>query len=117
MSAASEFAAIIACYSEIITKGSSKDGSFQGPEASALISQASDFLWKCKNRARSIKIGRPTRGLLFSTFRFAPPSREMADAMANLYFASFESTYVSLKEDSERAFFLFFFFLLSFFRC
>ncbi|RHZ51787.1 uncharacterized protein CDV56_102081 [Aspergillus thermomutatus] len=92
MGAANEFTAIIACYSEIMGK-STKDGSFQGPEASALISQAGDFLRKCKNRAKSIKTGRPTRGLPSPGFGFAPPSREMADAMVNLYLTSFELTH------------------------
>lgn len=93
MGAADEFAAIIACYSEIMGKRS-KNGLFQGPEASGLISQAGDLLRKCKNRARSIKTCRPTRGLSSPHFGFAPPCRETADAMVNLYFASFESTYV-----------------------
>ncbi|KAF7184681.1 hypothetical protein CNMCM7691_006043 [Aspergillus felis] len=92
MGGANEFTAIIACYSEIMGNNS-KDGSFQGPEASALISQAGDFLRKCKNRARSIKTGRPTRGLSSPGCGIAPPSREMANTMANLYLASFESTY------------------------
>ncbi|EAW21219.1 C6 zinc finger domain protein [Aspergillus fischeri NRRL 181] len=92
MGAANEFAAIIACYSEIMGERS-KDGSFQGPEASVMISQASDLLRKCKDRARSIKISRPTRGLPFPGFGFAPPSRKTAHAMANLYLTSFESTH------------------------
>ncbi|GFG09665.1 uncharacterized transcriptional regulatory protein C139.03 [Aspergillus udagawae] len=92
MGAADEFAAIIACYSEIMGRRSKND-LFQEPEASALISQAGDLLRKCKNRARSIKTGRPTRGLRLPGFEFGPPSREMADAMANLYLTSFESTH------------------------
>ncbi|KAF7126148.1 hypothetical protein CNMCM5793_002570 [Aspergillus hiratsukae] len=92
MGAANEFAIIIACYSEIMGERS-KDGSFQGPEASVLISQAGDLLRKCKNRARSLKSGRPTRGLSLPGFGFAHPSREMADTMANLYLTSFESTH------------------------
>jgi hypothetical protein len=96
MGAANELTAIIACYSEIMGKRS-KDGSFQGPEASALISHAGDLLRKCKNRARSIKTVRPSRGLPLPGFGFAPPSREMADIMANLYLTSFESAYVYLR--------------------
>ncbi|KAF4202326.1 hypothetical protein CNMCM8927_000273 [Aspergillus lentulus] len=92
MGAANEFNAIIACYSEIMGKRS-KDSLFQGLEASALISQAGDLLRKCKNRARSIKACRSTRGLPLPGFEFAPPSREMADAMANLYLTSFETTH------------------------
>lgn len=90
MGTAQEFAVIIACYSEIIGK-ESEDASLRGPEASEFIVQASDYLRRCKNRALSIKIGRPTRGL---SFGLQLPSREVADAMVNLYFASFESTYV-----------------------
>jgi hypothetical protein len=101
MGAANEFAAIIACYSEIMGRRSKND-LFQEPEPSALISQAGDLLRKCKNRARSIKTGRPTRGLPLPGFGFGPPSREMADAMANLYLTSFESTYVYLRGRTRR---------------
>ena len=93
MGTAQEFAVIIACYSEIIGK-ESEDASLRGPEASEFIVQASAYLRRCKNRALSIKIGRPTRGLSSPGFGLQLPSREVADAMANLYFASFESTYV-----------------------
>ncbi|KAF4160621.1 hypothetical protein CNMCM6936_003816 [Aspergillus lentulus] len=92
MGAANEFTAIIACYSEIMGKRS-KDSLFQGLEASALISQAGGLLRKCKNRARSIKTCRSTRSLPLPGFEFAPPSREMSDAMANLYLTSFETTH------------------------
>lgn len=98
MGAANEFTAIIACYSEIMGKRS-KDSLFQGLEASALISQAGGLLRKCKNRARSIKTCRSTRSLPLPGFEFAPPSREMSDAMANLYLTSFETTYVYLRGD------------------
>lgn len=75
MGAANESAAIIACYSEIMGKRS-KDNSFQGPEVSALISQASDYLRRGKNRAKSVKIGRTTRGLSSSGFGLVPrPAR------------------------------------------
>lgn len=94
MGAANEFFAIIGCYSSIMGKGS-QDGPLQDLEASAVISQAGDFLRKCKNRTRVIKVGRPTRGLPSPEFGFPTPPREMADAMANLYVASFEPRYVS----------------------
>lgn len=58
-----------------------------------------ELLQKCKNIARSLKVGRPSRSLISRPeFGFAPPSREVADAMVTLYFRSFESTYRILHE-------------------
>jgi hypothetical protein len=94
MGAADEFAAIIACYIEIMGKNS-KDSSFQSPDMSTLISQAGEYLCKCKKRARNIKTGRPTRGLL-PPVGLTPPCRKMAVDMVNLYLSSFESAYVYL---------------------
>jgi hypothetical protein len=90
--AADEYAAIIACYSEMIGRDS-KEPAFQTPEVAALITEAGEYLRKCKVRAKSIKVGRPTRGLPPPGYGLNPPSRDVADAIANLYFASFESTH------------------------
>jgi hypothetical protein len=90
VSTADEFSAIIACYSEMIGRDS-KDAAFQTPEAAALITEAAELLRNCKNRAKSIKNCRPTRSLPSPGFGFAPPCRETADLMADLYFESFES--------------------------
>lgn len=88
-----QFEPIIACYAEAIGRG--KGTSFQDHETRALIIQMSDQLWECKTIAKSLKMARPSRS-------FPPPSleldlemppREVANAMAALYFASFESTY------------------------
>ncbi|PYH89264.1 hypothetical protein BO71DRAFT_488077 [Aspergillus ellipticus CBS 707.79] len=92
MGRANEFTTIIACYGEILGKGS-KDGSCHDPEATDLIAQAAGLLQRCKTRAKSIKLGRPTRGLSSPGFGLVPYSREMADAMVDLYLTSFESTH------------------------
>ncbi|KAH6627923.1 hypothetical protein F5144DRAFT_577288 [Chaetomium tenue] len=87
-----EFAVVMGCYSEIVGKASNNPA-FQTPEASALITQAGDALRGCKNRAKSIKIARPTRGLPPPYACLVPPSLEVSTQMAELYFASFESTH------------------------
>lgn len=93
--AANEFTTIIACYSEILGR-TNKDSLFQAPETSVAILQARNLLRECKNRVRSIKSCRPSRSLPSPACGFMLSSREEANAMVNLYFASFESTYVSL---------------------
>ncbi|KAK4240628.1 hypothetical protein C8A03DRAFT_41841 [Achaetomium macrosporum] len=92
ISKAPEFSTMIRCYSEILGMHS-KDTSFQTGEAAALIAQASDLLQKCKSRAKISKVSRPTRGIACPWLDLTPPSREMADELARLYFASFESTH------------------------
>jgi hypothetical protein len=87
---------MIGCYSAIMGRHN-KDSSFQAPEAATLIDQAAGLLRKCKNRARSLKVSRPTKDVPSPAAGLAPPSREMADELARLYFGSFESTSVSLK--------------------
>lgn len=89
---AQEFAAIIACWGEVMGK-LSKNPSFRDPETAAVVAQAGEILGKCKNTAKSIKLVRPTRGLWSSPDFLAPPPREMSDTLANLYFKSFESTH------------------------
>jgi hypothetical protein len=58
-----------------------------------LIVQILDLLKKCKDVARSKKLGRPSRSLSWLEFGLAPPSREVADEFASLYFQYFESTH------------------------
>lgn len=48
---------------------------------------------KCKTIAKRMKMGRPSRNLPYAEFNLEPPSQEIAETMANLYFDSFESTY------------------------
>lgn len=43
--------------------------------------------------AKTIKIGRPSRCLAVPGFDLTPPSREVADTMATLYFDTFESVF------------------------
>lgn len=98
MGEAPEFDAIIAIYKAIIGK-SNQDLHAQDLEISLLIKQAGEFNLSCKNLARRLKIGRPSKGLApVSTTQMldtqlTPPSREVADAMTNLYFECFESTH------------------------
>lgn len=98
MGEAPEFDAIIAIYKAIIEKAN-QDLHAQDLEISLLIKQAGEFNLSCKNLARRLKIGRPSKGLApISTTQMldtqlAPPSREVADAMTNLYFECFESTH------------------------
>ncbi|KAF2493579.1 hypothetical protein BU16DRAFT_83911 [Lophium mytilinum] len=89
MGMAQEFALIIACYAEAGGDGSGT--LFQGAETRALVIQIGDLLQKCKNLARMIKIGRPSKCLSCAGFGLTPPSREVADIMVTLYFQSFES--------------------------
>ncbi|TWU77390.1 hypothetical protein ED733_006153 [Metarhizium rileyi] len=90
---APEFAAIIACWVEVMGK-SSGNAAFRDPQVAALVEQAGDFLSKCKHTAKSIKLLRPTRALsLSSPDWLVPPPRETCDTLANLYFDSFESAH------------------------
>ncbi|KAI5460192.1 C6 zinc finger domain protein [Mariannaea sp. PMI_226] len=89
---AQEFAGIIVCWGEIMGKQSTNPG-FRDSETATLIAQAGDLLNKCKRTAKSIKLVRPTRGLSSSIDLLTPPTREVCDTMAKLYFDSFESTY------------------------
>ncbi|KAI0387465.1 hypothetical protein F5Y04DRAFT_4916 [Hypomontagnella monticulosa] len=93
---AKEFAPVVACY--IAAANSSKDPSSQETELGALYAQLWNLSQKCKNLARSIKLARPSRWLSYPEFDLSPPSREVADAMATLYFRSFESTHRILHE-------------------
>ncbi|KAI8960843.1 hypothetical protein F5Y11DRAFT_358202 [Daldinia sp. FL1419] len=88
---APEFAPLVACY---VGAANTAKGTFpEDAEKGALYAQIWTLLQKCKNIARSTKLGRPSRWLSSPDFDLAPPSREMADAMANAYFQSFESTH------------------------
>ncbi|KAK4035244.1 hypothetical protein C8A01DRAFT_18057 [Parachaetomium inaequale] len=92
---ATEFAAIMRCYAGILGRPGreGKNASFQTPEAATLVSQAADSLQGCKNKAKGIKIARPTRGLPSPYAFLAPPSPEIAMEMAELYFENFESAH------------------------
>ncbi|KAI1379303.1 hypothetical protein F4677DRAFT_442283 [Hypoxylon crocopeplum] len=86
-----EYAPMMACY--IASIASVKGSSDQGTETGALHVQIGTLLQKCKNVARAIKAARPSRCLWCPDFDLAPPSREIADTMVNLYFRLFESTH------------------------
>lgn len=81
----------IACWNDAM--GRDDGDSLQEPENRALVIQIGDYLHKCKRIAKSLKTGRPGRSLTSPGFDLTPPSREVADTMACLYFASFESAY------------------------
>ncbi|KAF2268926.1 hypothetical protein CC78DRAFT_454231 [Lojkania enalia] len=89
--AAEEFAIILACYA---AAGGCDYGSlFQGADTRELVAQIGDLLKQCKETARSIKIGRPSRCLSSPKTGLLPPARELADTMVTHYFESFESTH------------------------
>lgn len=94
MGNAPEFATIIRCYAALMCRDG-KDASFQDPEVAALVDQAGHHLQNCKNRAKNLKISRPTRDAPSPGADVAPPSRGIADELARLYFKCFESTFVS----------------------
>ncbi|KAK8041042.1 hypothetical protein PG994_014049 [Apiospora phragmitis] len=89
---AQEFAAIIACFSEI-TGRDSGNASFRQPEVAQSVSQAAGFLKQCKSIAQELKTRRPTRGFHSTGSGLALPPRRTIDIMVNLYFAAFESTH------------------------
>ncbi|KAM6485734.1 hypothetical protein HDV62DRAFT_259333 [Trichoderma sp. SZMC 28011] len=93
---AKEFEPIISCYGAIC--GFGDINSFKSAETRALIVETSGLLQKCKSVARTLKIGRPSRCLSSLNFDLTPPSRQVADKMAGLYFQSFESTHRILHE-------------------
>ncbi|KAI1470474.1 uncharacterized protein F4812DRAFT_267491 [Daldinia caldariorum] len=86
-----EFTPIVSCY--VAAANAAKGTMPQDTEKGALYAQIWALLQKCKNIGRSIKLGRPSRWLSYPNFDLAPPPREVADAMATLYFQSFESTH------------------------
>lgn len=67
-------------------------------EIQAIYIEVGDLIRKCKTVARSIKIARPTRGFPIRERNLTLPSREVADAMVELYFQCFESAHRILHE-------------------
>ncbi|KAL2178472.1 uncharacterized protein P884DRAFT_283904 [Thermothelomyces heterothallicus CBS 202.75] len=90
---ATEFSSIIACYAAILGKEHPCVASYQKPEIAPLIAEASHSLRACKNRAKGIKVTRPTRGLPAPFAFLGAPSPEVSRKMASLYFENFESTH------------------------
>ncbi|KAI0828428.1 hypothetical protein F5Y06DRAFT_290971 [Hypoxylon sp. FL0890] len=88
---APEFAPIVACY--VAAASTAKGTPPQDTELGALHARIWTLMQKCKGMAKSTKIGRPSRLLSAPDFDLTPPSREVADTMATLYFQSFESTH------------------------
>lgn len=72
-----------------------KDGevSVEKAEVKAIYMEMNELLQKCKTLARSIKKARPSRGFPVRERTLVPPSREVADAMVELYFQFFESAH------------------------
>lgn len=96
-----ELSVIIDCYSEIIGKDSG-NASYKTPETVSLVAQCGDFIQKCKNTAKNMKLSRPSRTQASSPEIKLPP-RDLSDAMINLYFSSFESTHRILHVPTFRA--------------
>ncbi|KAH8884071.1 hypothetical protein GQ53DRAFT_731238 [Thozetella sp. PMI_491] len=91
MGNAKELRTCYECFSEAVGGGGGV--LFQSDETKALTAEMGDLLQQCKVLARQSKIGRPSRSLGGQGYIPAPPPREEADAMAALYFQSFESAY------------------------
>ncbi|KAH6984471.1 C6 zinc finger domain protein [Ilyonectria sp. MPI-CAGE-AT-0026] len=91
MGSAQTFSTILSCYKGIV--GTDVDNAIQATETSLLHIQAGELLRKCKDGAKTIKVGRPSRSSPATHLGILPLSREVADAMVDLYFASFESTH------------------------
>ncbi|GAM83055.1 hypothetical protein ANO11243_010410 [Dothideomycetidae sp. 11243] len=74
--------------------GVGTNDSFRSDETiQALMVEMGALLRECKGIAHGLKTGRPSRRLTSPSVDFAPPSRDVADAMAKLYFESFESVH------------------------
>lgn len=86
-----EFHFMIDCYSEMIGKDSG-NASYKAAETASLVAQSGELVKKCKDTAKSIKLGRPSRSQM-SSLEVRLPPRDVSDAMVDLYFESFESTH------------------------
>jgi predicted DNA-binding ribbon-helix-helix protein len=80
-----------------------KPHSFHGPEIESLLEEVGHLLRKSKVLAKRLKTGRPSKSLGGAGFDLRPPSRELADAMVDLYCTSFESVYRIVHVPSFRA--------------
>lgn len=96
-----ELSVMIDCYSEMIGKESG-NASFKTPETASLVAQSGDIIKKCKDTAKDIKLGRPSRTQA-SYPEIKLPPRDVSDAMINLYFESFESPHRILHGPTFRA--------------
>ena len=86
-----KFAKCLTFFLESVGQGS---GTFlQADDTRPLVVQTKDLLQKCKVIARNAKVVRPSRRLFHPEFNLEPPPRVEADAMVQLYFRYFESTY------------------------
>ncbi|KAH8164033.1 hypothetical protein CIB48_g4246 [Xylaria polymorpha] len=95
---ASKFQFVYKCFEVACLGGESS--SFQSDETKALILEVDDLYKKCKRIARSLKVNRPSRCLSSPRSTLEPPSRELADAMVNVYFRCFEPVHRILHEPS-----------------
>ncbi|QKX61563.1 uncharacterized protein TRUGW13939_08715 [Talaromyces rugulosus] len=108
---ADEFDLIMACYSAaggslFASYGQTDDDkphSFHGPEIESLLEEIGNLLRKSKVLAKRLKTGRPSKSLGGAGFDLRPPSRELSDAMVDLYCTSFESVYRIIHVPSFRA--------------
>lgn len=92
------------CYKSYTNAGTNGEApSFNDTETEALAVQAGNLIHECKNLARNIKRGRPSRSLASPKFSLQIPDRETADKMTNLYLSSFESTHRILHVPTFRA--------------
>lgn len=86
-----EFSVMVDCYSEMVGKDSGK-APYKTAETALLVAQSGELVQKCKDTAKNLKLGRPSRTQA-STPELKLPPRDISDAMIDLYFSSFESTH------------------------
>ncbi|KAI1294299.1 hypothetical protein F5Y03DRAFT_387745 [Xylaria venustula] len=98
MGTAPEFQYIYKCFE--VAMGGGAGASFQSLETKALIIEVNDLYQKCKRVAKNLKANRPSRSLSSPRPSLEPPSREIADAMATVYFKCFEPAHRILHEPS-----------------
>ncbi|KAI3332482.1 hypothetical protein HD806DRAFT_480732 [Xylariaceae sp. AK1471] len=96
MGMAPEFSFIYKCFE--VACGGGEGTSFQSDETKVLVIEIDHLYKKCKRIAKNLKANRPSRCIASPKPRLEPPSREIADAMATIYFRSFESVHRILHE-------------------
>ncbi|KAI1426390.1 hypothetical protein F5Y12DRAFT_279311 [Xylaria sp. FL1777] len=98
MGTAPEFHLVYKCFE--VACGGGESTSFQNDETKALIVEVDDLYKRCKRIARNLKVNRPSRSLSSPRPSLEPPPREIADAMAAVYFRCFEPAHRILHEPS-----------------
>ncbi|KAI0970164.1 hypothetical protein F4678DRAFT_437701 [Xylaria arbuscula] len=98
MGTAPEFQYVYNCFE--VAMGGGEGTSFQSEETKALFVEVNDLYQKCKRVAKNLKVNRPSRSLSSPRPSLEPPPRDIADAMAAVYFRYFEPAHRILHEPS-----------------